>query len=126
MCSARLRVDNVRSVNGVVSESPRQGVTTSHNRARLDFENSEAFRERLDIRHRIEEKNGEMKVAHGLARADSMGLDAVRLQTYFTVLAVNVKRMVKLLGDRPFALCYAYKSGVFIRIFILFYAFLMH
>jgi hypothetical protein len=77
------------------------------NRARLDFENSEAFRERLEIRHRIEEKNGELKVAHGLGRADSVGLDAVRLQTHFTVLAVNVKRMVKLLGDSPSALCYA-------------------
>jgi hypothetical protein len=84
---------------------------SEENRARLAFENSEAFREKLEIRHRIEEKNGEMKVAHGLTRADSVGLDAVRLQTYFTVLAVNVKRMVKLLGDRPFALCYAVQIG---------------
>lgn len=81
------------------------------NRARLDFENSKAFRARLEIRHRIEEKNGKMKVAHGLARADSVGLDAVRLQTYFTVLAVNVKRMIKRLGDSPFAPYYAVRIG---------------
>jgi transposase len=67
------------------------------NRQRLEFENSEPFRERLKIRHRIEEKNGEMKMAHGLDRADSVGLAAMRLQTYFTAFVVNVKRIVKLM-----------------------------
>jgi len=71
------------------------------NRQRLEFENSEPFRERMRIRHRIEEKNGEMKVAHGLGRADSVGLTAMRLQTYFTAFAVNVKRMVKLMELNP-------------------------
>jgi len=71
------------------------------NRARLEFEASEAFQERLEIRHRIEEKNGEMKVAHGLGRADSVGLAAMRLQTYFTAFVVNVKRIVKLMTPKP-------------------------
>ena len=71
------------------------------NRARLEFEASEAFRERLKIRYRIEEKNGEMKVAHGLGRADSVDLAAMRLQTYFTAFVVNVKRMVKLIVPNP-------------------------
>ena len=71
------------------------------NRIRLEFEASEVFRERLKIRHRIEEKNGEMKVAHGLGRADSAGLEAMRLQTYFTAFVVNVKRIVKLMEPNP-------------------------
>lgn len=71
------------------------------NRQRLEFENSEPFRERLKIRHRIEEKNGEMKVAHGLDRADSVGLVAMQLQTYFTAFVVNVKRIVKLIEPTP-------------------------
>ena len=71
------------------------------NRQRLEFENSEPFRERMRIRHRIEEKNGEMKVAHGLGRADSMGLTAMRLQMYFTAFVVNVKRIVKLMEPNP-------------------------
>lgn len=71
------------------------------NRQRLEFENSEPFRERLKVRHRIEEKNGEMKVAHGLDRADSVGLVAMRLQTYFTAFVVNVKRIVKLIEPTP-------------------------
>ncbi len=71
------------------------------NRARLELEASESFRERLKIRHRIEEKNGEMKVAHGLGRADSVGLAAMRLQTYFTAFVVNVKRIVRLIVPNP-------------------------
>lgn len=66
------------------------------NRERLEFETSEYFQERIKIRHRIEEKNGELKEAHGLRRADSRGLFAMRLQTYFTAFAANVKRIVKL------------------------------
>lgn len=87
-------------------ENPRADATSitqpsEKNRARLEFEASEAFRERLKIRYRIEEKNGEMKVAHGLGRADSVGLAAMRLQTYFTAFVVNVKRMVKLIVPNP-------------------------
>ena len=71
------------------------------NRVRLEFEASDAFRERLLIRQRIEEKNGEMKVAHGLGRADSVGLGAMKLQMYFTAFVVNVKRIVKLVESIP-------------------------
>lgn len=66
------------------------------NQERLAFEETEGFLERLKIRHRIEEKNGEMKTAHGLDRADSTGLVAMRLQSYFTAFVANVKRMVVL------------------------------
>ena len=66
------------------------------NLERLKFEESEYFQERLKIRHRIEEKNGELKEAHGLRRADSRGLFAMCLQTYFTAFTANVKRIVRL------------------------------
>ena len=66
------------------------------NRERLEFETSEYFKERMKIRHRIEEKNGELKEAHGLRRADSTGLFAMKLQMYFTAFAANVKRIMKL------------------------------
>ena len=63
-------------------------------KARLEFENSEQFSCKMRIRHRIEEKNGEMKTAHGFRRADAMGLSAMRLQAYFTAIVVNMKRIV--------------------------------
>ena len=63
-------------------------------KARLEFESSEEFSAKLRIRHRIEEKNEEMKTAHGFRRADSVGLVAMRLQAYFTAIVVNMKRIV--------------------------------
>ena len=68
-------------------------VSDAH-KARLEFENSEQFSCKMRIRHRIEEKNGEMKIAHGFRRADAMGLSAMRLQAYFTAIVVNMKRIV--------------------------------
>lgn len=67
-------------------------VNSSH-KARLEFENSEEFTNKMRIRHRIEEKNGEMKTAHGFRRADSVGISAMRLQAYFTAIVVNMKRI---------------------------------
>lgn len=66
------------------------------NMERLKFEESEYFKERMRIRHRIEEKNGELKEAHGLRRADSRGLFAMELQMYFTAFVANIKRITKL------------------------------
>lgn len=66
------------------------------NQERLEFETSEFFKERMKIRHRIEEKNGELKEAHGLRRADSTGLFAMELQMYFTAFAANIKRIMRL------------------------------
>ena len=66
------------------------------NKARLEYESSEEFQERMRIRHRIEEKNGELKEAHGLRRADSTGLFAMQLQMYFTAFVANSKRITKL------------------------------
>ena len=69
---------------------------SEENLERLRFEESEYFRERMKIRHRIEEKNGELKEAYGLRRADSRGLFAMKLQMYFTAFVANVKRISKL------------------------------
>lgn len=70
--------------------------SSEKNLERLKFEESECFQERMKIRHRIEEKNGELKEAHGLRKADSRGLFAMHLQMYFTAFTANVKRIVRL------------------------------
>lgn len=78
------------------SKSHTYSVTCANDihKARLEFEKSENFSNKMQIRHRIEEKNGEMKIAHGYRRADSVGLVAMRLQAYFTAIVVNMKRIV--------------------------------
>ena len=77
------------------SKSRTYSVTCANDahKARLEFESSEEFSNKMRIRHRIEEKNGEMKTAHGFRRADSAGLAAMRLQAYFTAMVVNMKRI---------------------------------
>ncbi len=78
-----------------LSKSKTYSITQPNekNKERLDFESTEDFNNKLKIRHRIEEKNGEMKTAHGMDRADSTGLVAMRLQAYLTAFVVNVKRI---------------------------------
>lgn len=66
------------------------------NLEKFKFEGSEYFRERMKFRHRIEEKNEELKEAHGLHRADSRGLFAMELQMYLTAFVANIKRITKL------------------------------
>lgn len=73
---------------------------TERNKARFEFEESEYFNEKMRGRFKIEEKNGELKQSHGLRRADSTGLEAMRLQMYFTAFAVNIKRIVKLIDQK--------------------------
>jgi IS5 family transposase len=48
-------------------------------------------------RYKIERKFGEAKQGHGLGRCRYVGLLRYAIQVYMTVLALNLKRMVKLL-----------------------------
>jgi predicted kinase len=61
-----------------------------------EFQKSEYFKERAKQRYMIEAKNAELKQAHGLEKADSKGIKAMRLQSYFTAFVVNTKRILKL------------------------------
>ena len=61
-----------------------------------EFQETEYFKERAKQRYMIEAKNAELKQSHGLEKADSVGVFAMRLQSYFTGFVANVKRIVKL------------------------------
>ena len=89
-CPAVLKSENAYSVT----------VLNEQYKAHLEFEQTEDFSRRLAVRYRIEEKNGELKQAHGLGKSDSTGLTSMLLQTYFTAFTVNIKRIVKLVERR--------------------------
>lgn len=57
-----------------------------------------AFLEEYRKRAKIEPKNAELKRFHGLDRAKGYGLQSVRIQAKLTVLAVNLKRIAKLVS----------------------------
>jgi hypothetical protein len=62
-----------------------------------EFQETEYFKERAKQRYMIEAKNAELKQTHGLEKADSVGVFAMRLQSYFTGFVANVKRIVRLI-----------------------------
>ena len=56
------------------------------------------FLEEYRKRAKIEPKNAELKRFHGLDRARGYGLQSVRIQAKLTVLAVNLKRIAKMVS----------------------------
>ena len=62
------------------------------------FNKTEEFKKEYRKRAIIEGKNAEMKRFHGLARANWYGLLAVSKQTKLTAIAVNLKKIAKLIS----------------------------
>ena len=51
-------------------------------------------------RYKIEAKNSELKHRHGYDVASSSGLIGMEMQGAMTIFAVNLKRIVKLMGEK--------------------------
>jgi len=60
---------------------------------------TDEFLEKYKKRAKIEPKNAEMKRFHGLARARGYGLKSVSFQAKLTAIAVNLKRISKLISS---------------------------
>ena len=82
----------------VIAKKLSVGTSNAELYEHSQFTKSEDFLERYKTRARIEPKNAEMKRFHGLDRATGYGLKSVLLQAMFTAIAVNLKRMVALMG----------------------------
>ncbi len=67
-----------------------------------EFEKTEYFNETIkNERYKIEAKNSETKVAHGLCKAKSVGLACMRVQSYLTHITTNLKRIIKKMDEVP-------------------------
>ncbi|MCI0697397.1 transposase [candidate division KSB1 bacterium] len=62
---------------------------------------TEAFKERNNIRAGIESTNAEMKTRHGMGRLRVRGQPRVELVIFFKALGCNIKRMVKYVLSSP-------------------------
>jgi len=62
------------------------------------LEKTEEFKKEYRKRARIEGKNAELKRFYGLARAKGYGLLVVSKQAKLTVIAVNLKKIAKLIS----------------------------
>jgi IS5 family transposase len=63
----------------------------------LELKANPAYRQGLAERYKIERKFGESKQQHGLGRCRYRGLERYAIQALLTAMALNLKRMVKLL-----------------------------
>lgn len=64
----------------------------------MEFQESPYFKEKAKERYKIEAKNSEIKHRHGYDKASSSGLCGMEIQGAVTIFAVNLKRIIKLIG----------------------------
>jgi len=69
----------------------------SHKEIWLELKANPAYQAGLKERYKIERKFGECKQQHGLGRCRYRGLERYELQALLTAMALNLKRMVKLM-----------------------------
>ncbi len=68
----------------------------------LKLQESQDYREGLKQRYKIERKFGEAKRWHGFSRCRYVGFVSHAIQSYLTFMALNLKRLVKLLSGVSF------------------------
>ena len=62
-----------------------------------EFEQTETFKEKSKVRYKIEAKNSELKHSYGYDRADSYGLDCMKMQGALAIFACNLRRIIRLM-----------------------------
>jgi IS5 family transposase len=83
--------------DGAKSKTYSVTILSETHKEQKGFQETEYFKERAKQRYMIEAKNAELKQSHGLGKADSVGVIAMRLQSYFSAFVVNTKRIIKLM-----------------------------
>jgi IS5 family transposase len=64
------------------------------------FQESDYFKNKSKERYKIEAKNSELKNRHGYDVASSSGLIGMEMQGAMVIFAVNIKRIINLLGTK--------------------------
>ena len=81
---------------GAKSRSYAVQIKSEEHQRQVDFERSEEFNAKAKVRYKIEAKNAELKNVFGYDRADSYGLDCMRMQGAMVIFAANIKRILRL------------------------------
>jgi len=84
--------------DGAKTKSYSVLIKTHTHQNHMEFQETEYFKERARERYKIEAKNSELKHRHGYDTASSSGLVGMELQGAVTIFAVNLKRILKLIG----------------------------
>lgn len=84
--------------DGAKSKTYSVTIKSDVHKSQIEFQKSEYFKEKSKERYKIEAKNSELKHRHGYDTASSSGLIGMEMQGAFAIFAVNLKRILKLLG----------------------------
>ena len=80
---------------GAKSKSYDVQIKSEEHQRQVDFEQTEEFKTKAKVRYKIEAKNAELKNVFGYDRADSYGLDCMRIQGAMVIFAANIKRILR-------------------------------
>ncbi|SCL85463.1 hypothetical protein PP176A_0872 [Sporanaerobacter sp. PP17-6a] len=94
-CSKRKECNAGKQVRKILSV----GINTPEFYLYSQEQKTEEFKEKYKERACQEWENGEMKNHHGLSRARGYGLRSMSIQAKLTVIAVNLKRIAKILSS---------------------------
>lgn len=81
---------------GAKSKTYAVQIKSEEHQQQADFEKTEEFKIKAKVRYKIEAKNSELKNLFGYDRADSYGLDCMRMQGALVIFAANIKRILRL------------------------------
>lgn len=82
---------------GAKSKTYSVPIKTEEQKAQMEFQNSDRFKQQARERYKIEAKNAELKNVYGYDRAKSYGLSCMQMQGAMTIFAANLKRILKLI-----------------------------
>jgi len=82
--------------DGAKSKTYSVSIKSTIHKEQITFQETAYFKEKSKHRYKIEAKNGELKNAHGFARATSYGITNMEMQGAMAIFAVNLKRIIKL------------------------------
>lgn len=74
-------------------------ISNAHSK-QAEFQETDYFKEKMKERYKIEAKNSELKHRHGYDVASSSGLIGMEMQGAMAIFAVNLKRIIKLMGEK--------------------------
>jgi len=84
---------------GANSKTYSVSIKSHEHLAQAAFQESEAFKAKAKERYKIEAKNSELKHRHGYDITSSSGLIGMEIQGAMAIFAVNLKRIVRLMGQ---------------------------
>lgn len=83
---------------GSKTKSYSVSIKNNTHKEHMEFEETKYFKEKSKERYKIEAKNSELKHRHGYDVASSSGLLGMEMQGALTIFAVNMKRIITLIG----------------------------